>query len=358
MAPSQVQVPRHASGPQPISFRFPVSWTYLAKPLRSPKTEEDSGHAPTSLPTNSRESISCAVVPSPAAVRTPPAKPQYSDSWEMVIPKADRPSARPSRVPRSSGPVAAAPSIPQNPPARVFVEASKMEAEADRGLQTLGGFSQQSRKPAVVAMKFAAPALLALVAAGFVYFKTTDTLPPASAGEAVEAGTLPVGLNGWITDNTWRSGSPWGRRISILRGSTKLTDFRLEFSGQLDSKALSWVFRVKDFKNFYVTRLEIIKPLPEAIGALTRFAVINGQEQPRVQVPLSMPIRPNVGYTIRLDAVGSSFTTWIQGQKVDQWTDAQIREGGIGLYSEIGDRNKLNGEFTVFPLFPKSQSRN
>ena len=104
-------------------------------------------------------------------------------------------------------------------------------------------------------------------------------------------------------------------------------------------------------------KLEIVKPLPQSTGVLTHFAVINGQEQPRVQVPLSMPLRPNIAYAVRLDALGGSFTTWIQGQKVDQWSDPQIREGGVGLYSEQGERGTLSGGLAVFTLLAKPQSR-
>ena len=67
------------------------------------------------------------------------------------------------------------------------------------------------------------------------------------------APSLPVGLAGWMTSQ----GSP--RKVSILRGSLNLTDFRMEFEGRIGIKALGWIFRAKDLQNFYAMKLEIVR---------------------------------------------------------------------------------------------------
>jgi hypothetical protein len=366
MALSRIQVPRPASGGQPVSFRFPVTWTYLAAPLGSFKVEEKPvrrpvpGPPPSPPPESPTETAVLAVMPPVRAAQDLTANPRSTDSWEMVIPKTGRPNARSSRNPPSS-PVK---SIPEIPPGPTVVEAPKMESTVDLGLKSFGAFTagalpKESRDRLLLSVKSALATLLVLAIAGILFYPSTDRQPAQApvAAEMVEVGpSLPVGLGGWIADFAPLGGSHGPRRISVLRGSQKLTDFRLEFSGQIENKALAWVFRAKDPKNFYVMKLEIIKPLPQSTGILTHFAVINGQEQARVQVPLSMPLRPNIPYTVRLDALGSSFTTWIQGQKVDQWTDLQIREGGVGIYSEQTERGTLSGDMAVFTLLAKSQS--
>ncbi len=202
--------------------------------------------------------------------------------------------------------------------------------------------------------------LLAVAISGVLFFTIANTnrLPTSGAAEEAEAGpSLAVGLAGWIPDFAPPGRSQEGRRVSLLRGSQQLTDFRLEFRGQIVSKAFGWVVRGKDAKNFYVMKLEIVKPIPESKGVLTRFAVINGQEEPRVQVPLAMPLRPNTVYNIRVDALGSHLTTWFQGQQIDQWVAPQIQAGGVGLYSELGDRGTLVGDMAVSTLRAKSPSR-
>ena len=69
------------------------------------------------------------------------------------------------------------------------------------------------------------------------------------------------------------------------------------------------MYRARDGKNYYVDKLEIVKPGLEPTVALVRFAVIDGQEQPHAQIPLNLPVRSTPLYKIRFDAVGDHFTT-------------------------------------------------
>jgi hypothetical protein len=129
-----------------------------------------------------------------------------------------------------------------------------------------------------------------------------------------------------------------------------LSDYRMEFQGQIDTKAIGWIFRALDPKNYYVMKLEIVKPGLEPTVALVRFAMINGEEQPHAQFPLTMPVRLDTLYKIRFEALGNHFTTWVQDQKIDEWTDDRIRMGGAGLYSDRGERASLKGSLNVVPL--------
>lgn len=213
-------------------------------------------------------------------------------------------------------------------------------------LQPSGGFL--SRMP--LALK---AAIGLLVVAGIVAIamlgKGKGTSP--SAGQVVEAGTpLPAIESGWITDWGAEPGVRKVHEISVLRPSLTLSDYRIEFEAQIDTKALGWVYRAVDGKNYYVNRLEIVKPGLNPTVALVRFAVINGEEQPRSQFPLSMPLHLDTLYKIRFDAVGDRFTTYVQNQKVDEWTDGRLKVGGVGLYSERGERMSLKGTVNVVPL--------
>ena len=55
-------------------------------------------------------------------------------------------------------------------------------------------------------------------------------------------------------------------------------------------------------------------------------------------------------YKIRFEAVGDHFTTWLQDRKVDEWTDARLKTGGAGVYSEGIEQSTLHGDFRVTPL--------
>jgi hypothetical protein len=365
MAPSQAEAARRASGTEPVNFCFPVTWTYLRKPIGSWQMERRLEEKPVHRPPREvpppipPESSSVPVGVAHEFAGTP-----RPDSWEMVIPKAGRPGARSwpaDRPPLPPTEPVKTPEPPEPPEPLARVEAQNVDSGADLGFETLGESIEKPGGGVSLAVKIAlvTVAVLALGIAGMVLFKkSTPQPPPPTVVRTIEVGpALPVALDGWIPEFAPQGGTRWGRHISVLRGSQELTDFRLEFPAQIDYRALGWAVRVKDPKNFYVMKLEIPKPLPDTTGVLTHFAVIDGQEQPRIEVPLPLELRSETVYAIRVDALGNTFTTWIQGRQVDQWADAQIQAGGVGLYSESGERSTLKGNIGVFPLVPRLQLR-
>ncbi|MBZ5603966.1 MAG: hypothetical protein LAO79_16830 [Acidobacteriia bacterium] len=223
----------------------------------------------------------------------------------------------------------------------------------DLGLPSLSIDSSNSfwsRLP--LAAKAGAALLVVAGIVGIVMFNGKGKgVSAGSAGQVVEAGSpLTVVDAGWITDWGAEPGVRRVHEISVLRPSLALSDYRVEFQAQIETKSIGWVYRAKDGKNFYVNRLEVVKPGLDPTIAFVRFAVINGEEQPRTQVPLSIPVHVDTLYKIRFDAVGDRFTTWVQDQKVDEWTDARIKIGGVGLYNERGERMSLKGGVNVVPL--------
>jgi hypothetical protein len=166
----------------------------------------------------------------------------------------------------------------------------------------------------------------------------------------VDAGpALAAAESDWIRD--WVTGLP--NRLSILRPSLPLSDYRVAFQVQGDGTAAGWVFRARDARNFYANKLEVVKTGPNFTAMLVRFAVIDGIEQPRTRIPLTMPARADALYKIRLEAVGNHFTTWVQDQKADDWTDDRIKTGGVGMYSEREETGSLRGGLSVVPVETK-----
>ena len=87
--------------------------------------------------------------------------------------------------------------------------------------------------------------------------------------------------------------------------------------------------------------------------AAVHFAVVNGQPQPRVQSPLPMKVHIDTIYRIRFDAVGDHFSTFVQDEKVDDWTDDRLKMGGVGLYSDRGETMPRPRAVSVVPLVIK-----
>lgn len=201
-------------------------------------------------------------------------------------------------------------------------------------------------------------AVLAAGAAGVFLISRGSGAPKlktAVSGPAVveDGPALPTDA-GWITDwftDTNRSPER-ARHVDVLRGTLTLRDFRLDLEGQIEQGALGWVFRANK-KSFYVEKVAISKPGLDPEFALVHFTVVDGKEQARQQVPLKLKTHLDTLFRVRLEAVGSRFTTWVQDEQVDQWDDDRFGAGGIGVYYDPGDSSKLKGSLHIVPLKQK-----
>jgi hypothetical protein len=128
----------------------------------------------------------------------------------------------------------------------------------------------------------------------------------------------------------------------------------MEFQAQIESKAIGWIFRGLNPRNFYVAKLETITPGLEPTVALVHFAVVDGQDENRVVVPLPMKVRVDTNYKVRFDAIGNRFTAWVQGQKIAEWTDSRFGSGGVGFFAERDEKAAMQGAVNVVALVPKN----
>jgi len=204
-----------------------------------------------------------------------------------------------------------------------------------------------------VGVKIGVAAGLIAAIAGIAYVvtrgngKTVTEAPAAAQAPAAVATGVPIS-GGWIED--WANVAKSNRRISLLSGSVKLSDYRMEFQAQIETKAVGWVFRGLNARNYYVAKLETVKPGLEPTVALVHFAVVDGHDENRVSVPLPMKLRVDTTYKIRFEAMGTHFSTWVQGQKIDEWIDNRFGSGGVGLFSEREEHAALQGVVNVVPL--------
>jgi hypothetical protein len=147
------------------------------------------------------------------------------------------------------------------------------------------------------------------------------------------------GMSGWEYDPAGFLRP--GRRLALFRDSLPLTNYRLEFLGQIEQKGLNWAFRASDLNNYYRSGIVIVKPGPLPVAAITRYAVVDGREVSRVQLPLPLTIRTDMMYRVMVDIRGSQFTTFVNGQLVDTWTDTRLTAGGVGFFCENGGKARL-----------------
>jgi hypothetical protein len=206
-------------------------------------------------------------------------------------------------------------------------------------------------------LKIGVAAAVVLGVSGIAYLvthgnaTTTKEAPAvATAAPAVASGVAISG--GWIDD--WANAARTRRHISLLSGSAKLSDYRLEFQAQIETKAIGWIFRGLNPRNYYVTKLEVVTPGLEPTVALVHFAVVDGQDENRVVVPLPLKVRVDTTYKIRFEAIGNRFTTFVQNQKIDEWTDSRFGSGGVGFFSDRDEHAAMQGAVNVVPLVPKN----
>jgi len=129
--------------------------------------------------------------------------------------------------------------------------------------------------------------------------------------------------------------------LAVFKPTLDLADYRFEFLGEIDQKAIGWVFRAEDLNNYYAMKLVVVKPGPLPLVNMVRYAVINGKEGPHVEKPLPLTVRADMLYRLLVDVRGADFTVMAQGQVVDFWTDHRLQHGGVGFFSNRGERSRL-----------------
>jgi hypothetical protein len=129
--------------------------------------------------------------------------------------------------------------------------------------------------------------------------------------------------------------------LAVFKPTLDLADYRFEFLGEIDQKAMGWVVRAEDLNNYYAMKLVVVKPGPLPLVDMVRYAVINGKEGPHVRKPLPMTVRTDMLYRVLVDVRGGDFTLMVQGQVVDFWTDHRLQHGGVGFFASRGERARL-----------------
>jgi hypothetical protein len=129
--------------------------------------------------------------------------------------------------------------------------------------------------------------------------------------------------------------------LRIWNRSVNLKNYQMDFSGQIERKSLSWVFRARDDKNYYATKLLITRPgtLPNA--GLVRYVMMDGREWDRVQLPLPLTLERGGTYRIRVSVQDDRFITYLNGQVISSWSDKRLHRGGVGFFADEEDPQKV-----------------
>jgi hypothetical protein len=156
-----------------------------------------------------------------------------------------------------------------------------------------------------------------------------------------------TGLSGWeglrATGSDWslQTGEVRPTSLRLWKPSTSLSNYELEFMGQIDHKSMDWAFRAADLHNYYATKLVMTRPGPLPNAGLVRFVVLDGRERERVELPLPLTLERGVDYKVQVSVRGNRFLTSVNGQLISSWMDSRISRGGVGFFSEDGESSLL-----------------
>ena len=324
-----------------------VELPVLRAPLVSGPNPKAKDTAP--APATAKEAAKPPEAPKPK-ITIRPAEPPKSAKPDVRRPAtiAARGNAAPAAMPDQRAPGQSEPPPPPKPvvipirkPDPAVAPAAKSEPVALPSLSL--GAAQASSSGAGLKIGAVAAGLIVVSGAAWFFLRgnSTATVDAASRGRSTEiVEPLPaLGGAGWSSNWGSEAAINNGKQISIFRPSMTTPDYRIDLHGQIERKALGWVFRAQDPKNYYVMKLEWIKPGPSPVTALIKYAVIDGKETTRTQVLLPIQnLSLSTMYRVRTDVKGNKFTTYVNDQVVDYWTDDRVKLGGAGIYVDPGER--------------------
>jgi hypothetical protein len=161
--------------------------------------------------------------------------------------------------------------------------------------------------------------------------------------------SFTAGMESWgVPAKSWAPG--WSRsadgyvrpgQMALFRPSQGYRDYRLEFFAQIEDKSVGWVVRARDKRNYYAMKFTVLDPGPRTVVAIVHYPVVGGKAGRRVEVPLSAMIHKREGIHVAVEVKGNRVVTSLQGQEVDSWTDETLASGGVGFFSEAGERARL-----------------
>jgi hypothetical protein len=130
-------------------------------------------------------------------------------------------------------------------------------------------------------------------------------------------------------------------QLALLQPTLAYTDYRLEFFGQIEKKGMSWAVRAHDPQNYYAMGFKVIEPGLRPVVAMVHYAVVGGKAGRSVEVPLSVMMHNDTPYHVAVQVRGHQYTASVEGQEVDSWMDDVLPSGGVGFFSQAGEKARL-----------------
>jgi hypothetical protein len=144
-----------------------------------------------------------------------------------------------------------------------------------------------------------------------------------------------------IEDWVVRSGAIYPGRLALWKPTLTLHDYQLEFQARIESKAVGWAYRAADNDNYYASKLIVSHTRDSSRAEISRWAVVAGRVLNKTSLPIPINVRTGKPYDVQMLVKGDRFTTLVNGQLVDVWSDRRLKRGGVGFFSDANERAAL-----------------
>src|SRR5262249_25102675 len=129
--------------------------------------------------------------------------------------------------------------------------------------------------------------------------------------------------------------------LALFSPTKTFTDYRMEFFGQIDAKGIGWTVRSKDENNYHAMKFSVIEAGLRPVIGMVHYNVRDGKPGHKLQTPLNVMVHNNKPFQVAVNIKGNRFVTSIDGEEVDSYSDEAPQSGGIGFFSEAGEKARL-----------------
>lgn len=157
-----------------------------------------------------------------------------------------------------------------------------------------------------------------------------------------------AGLSMWEGDGNWarswyydKSGVVRPGRMAIYQPSIPMEDYQFVLTAAVERRSISWMVRATNLRNYVAARLNIAGSGSDQRLSFERWTVKDGRVTRRQVLPLGTTLGTATTARIRMEVVGNTFTTTLQDQVIDVFTDSSHATGGVGLFSSDGDQPRI-----------------
>ena len=152
------------------------------------------------------------------------------------------------------------------------------------------------------------------------------------------AWTSPAGKNpDWFR----QGGAIRPGQLLLWKPTLNLRNYEFTFQGEIERKALAWVFRATDGGNYYAVKIRTEEARAGG-AAIERWVVARGEKSQPLRLPLPVRLRPRTPFQVSVRVRADHFVTLVDNQVVDSWRDGRHARGGVGFFADPGEEARLD----------------